>query len=145
MLCYRMSVSHLFTGYSVVVVVTDRFFFIWETKKWSLVASDRQPSYTVTVAWEFALVNSVLVVLDEWSSYRGGCLNRFDCTRFSQLNYTKPTHKLSSCKCRVSVGGPYLWNEYLTKRKKKEIELSSSFGLGVKSKLLLSNNELSYF
>ena len=31
------------------------------------------------------------------------------------------------------------------KRKKKEIELSSSFGLGVKSKLLLSNNELSYF
>ena len=33
MLCYRMSVSHLFTEYSVVVVVTDRFFFHLGDKK----------------------------------------------------------------------------------------------------------------
>ena len=36
-------------------------------------------------------------------------------TRFSQLNYSKPTHKLN----RTSIRGPYIWNEYLTKRKKK--------------------------
>ena len=50
------------------------FFFIWETKK-----SGRWSSYTVTIVWEFALADPVLVVLDEWSSYRGGRLNRFDC------------------------------------------------------------------
>ena len=65
-------------------------------------------------------------------------------TRFSQLNYTKPTHKLNRCKYRISIRGPYIWNEYLTK-KEKEIELTSNFKLAVKSKLLLSNNELSYF
>ena len=36
-------------------------------------------SYTVTIVWEFAWVDSALVVLDEWLSYRGGYLNRFDC------------------------------------------------------------------
>ena len=30
------------------------------------------------VVLEFAWVDSVLVVLDEWLSYRGGRLNRFD-------------------------------------------------------------------
>ena len=41
-------------------------------------------------------------------------------TRFSQLNYTKPTHKLNRCKYRISIRGPYIWNEYLTKKKKKK-------------------------
>ena len=50
------------------------FFFIWETKK-----SGRWSSYTVTIVWEFAWADPVLVVLDECSSYRGGRLNRFDC------------------------------------------------------------------
>ena len=63
-------------------------------------------------------------------------------TRFSQLNYTKPTHKLNKCKYRIWIRGLYIWKEYLTK--KKEIELTSSFKLAVKSKLLLWNNELSY-
>ena len=27
-------------------------------------------------------------------------------TRFSQLNYTKPTHKLNRCKYRTSIRGP---------------------------------------
>ena len=35
-----------------------------------------------------------------------------------------------------------MWNEYLTKKEKK---LTSNFKLAVKSKLLLSNNEISYF
>ena len=62
------------------MVVLDRFSFIWETKKkWSLFALDRWSSYTVTIVWEFAWVGSLLVVLDEWLSYRGGCINRFDC------------------------------------------------------------------
>ena len=40
-------------------------------------------------------------------------------TRFSQLNYTKPTHKLNRFKYRTSIRGPYIWNEYLSKKKKK--------------------------
>ena len=66
-------------------------------------------------------------------------------TRFSQLSYTKPTHKLSTRKYKTSIRRPYIWNEYLTKKKEKEIELTSNFKLAIKSKLLLSNNELSYF
>ena len=50
-----------------------------DKKKWSLVALDRWSSYTVTIVWEFARADSVLVVLDEWSFCRGGRLNRFDC------------------------------------------------------------------
>ena len=40
---------------------------------------DRWSSYTVAIVWEFAWADSVLVVLDEWSSNRGGHLNRLDC------------------------------------------------------------------
>ena len=32
------------------------------------------------IVWEFAWVESALFVLEGWSSYRGGCLNRFDKT-----------------------------------------------------------------
>ena len=62
------------------MVVLDRLFFIWETKKWWLVAWSY---YTVTIVREFAGVDSALVVLDEWLSYRGGRLNRFDCNPVS--------------------------------------------------------------
>ena len=51
------------------MVVFDRFF--------SFVALDRS-SYTVTLVLELACPDSVLVVLDKWSSYRSGLLNRFD-------------------------------------------------------------------
>ena len=61
------------------MVVLDRFFSFGRHKKWSLVALDRWSSYTVTIVWEFARADPVLAVLDEWSSYRGGRLNRFDC------------------------------------------------------------------
>ena len=60
--------------------------------------------------------------------------------RFSQINYSKPTCKFNRCKYRISITGPYIWKEYLTKKK-----LTSNFKLAVKSKLLLSNNKLSYF
>ena len=38
-------------------------------------------SYTVMIVWEFAWADSALVVLDEWSPYRGDHLNRFDLTK----------------------------------------------------------------
>ena len=41
---------------------------------------DRWSSYTVMIVWGFAWADSALVVLDKWSSYGVGCLNRFDCT-----------------------------------------------------------------
>ena len=59
------------------MVVLDRVFSFGKQQKQSLVVSDR--SYTVTVVWEFAWAGSALVILDEWLSYRGGHLNRFDC------------------------------------------------------------------
>ena len=65
-------------------------------------------------------------------------------TRFSNVNYIKPTYKLNKCKFRISVRGPYLWNEFLTQTE-KEIESTSTFKILVKQKLLSSYNELSHF
>ena len=41
--------------------------------------------YTVVIVWEFAWADLALVVLDEWSFYRGGCLNRFDCICYRKV------------------------------------------------------------
>ena len=65
-------------------------------------------------------------------------------TRFSNVNYIKPTYKLNKCKFQISVRGPYLWNEFLTQTE-KEIESTSNFKILVKQKLLSSYNELSHF
>ena len=65
-------------------------------------------------------------------------------TRFSYVNYIKPTYKLNKCKFRISVRGPYLWNEFLTQTE-KEIESTSNFKILIKQKLLSSYNELSHF
>ena len=54
------------------------FFFIWQTKKRSLVALEKSSLYTVAIALESDGTSSMLVVLGEWLSY-GRCLNRFDC------------------------------------------------------------------
>ena len=59
------------------------FFHLGEKNKWSLVALDRWSSYAVTIVWEFAWADSALIILDEWSFYRGGHLNRFDCNTLS--------------------------------------------------------------
>ena len=67
------------------MVVLDRFCFsIGEQKKWPLVALDRWSSYTVTIAWELAWMDSVLVVLVKCSSYRGGRISKFDCATSRQ-------------------------------------------------------------
>ena len=58
---------------------TGFFFHLGDKKKWLLVALDRRLCYTVTIVREFAWVDSALAILYKWSSYRGGCLNRFDC------------------------------------------------------------------
>ena len=81
--CCLMFVSHFFAGERFLAVVLDRLFLIWETKKWSLVALDRWSSYAVTIVWEFAWADSALFILDEWLSYRGARLNRFDCNALS--------------------------------------------------------------
>ena len=63
------------------MAVLDRFFSFEGQKKWSLVALDRCLSYTVTIIWPLAWADSGLVILDEWSSYRGGRLSKFDCKK----------------------------------------------------------------
>ena len=70
------------------------FFHLGDKKKWSLVKLDRWSSYTVTIVWQLALADSALVVLDKWSSYRGGRLNRFECS-FCQ--------KIESIQCQASL------------------------------------------
>ena len=65
-------------------------------------------------------------------------------TRFSNVNYIKPTYKLNKYKFRILVRGPYLWNEFLIQTE-KEIESTSTFKILVKQKLLSSYNELSHF
>ena len=47
-------------------------------------------------------------------------------TRFSNVSYFNPTHKLSKWKFRISIRGPYHWNEFLTQTE-KEIESTCSF------------------
>ena len=59
------------------------FFSFGRQKKWSLVALDRWPSYTVTMVRGFVRVDSAFVVLDKGSFYGGGHLNRFDCNALS--------------------------------------------------------------
>ena len=61
------------------------FFHLGDQKKCSLIAFNRWSSYTVTIVREFAGADSALVVLDEWSSYRGGRLNKFDCNVFKLI------------------------------------------------------------
>ena len=62
------------------------FFHLEDKRKWSLVRLDRWLCYRVTIVWELAWVDSVLVALDKWSSYRGGHISRFDCTLNSYLS-----------------------------------------------------------
>ena len=51
---------------------------------------------------------------------------------------------LINVKFRISIRGPYLWNDFLTQTE-KEIESTSSFMVLVKQKLLSFYNELSHF
>ena len=35
--------------------------------------------YKAMIVWELTWVDAAWVVSDKWSSYRGGCISRFDC------------------------------------------------------------------
>ena len=67
-------------------------------KKCLLVALDRRLPYTRTTVWELAKAELKLVVLEEWSSYKGDRLNRFGCTSFS-CNFIR----LSGCSALYGV------------------------------------------
>ena len=54
------------------------FFFIWWTKQVVAGRVRQVMSCTVTILREFALMDSALIVLDKWPSYRGGRLYRYN-------------------------------------------------------------------
>ena len=78
-----MFVLHFFAGKFFSGCFRQAFFRVGDKKKWSLVGLDRWSSYTITIVKEFVWADSALVILDEWSSYRGGRLNRFGCNALS--------------------------------------------------------------
>ena len=62
------------------MAVLGRFFFIWGTKK---VITGRIRQVVILYSnncMGIGLDGLSIVVLNEWSSYRGGHLSRFDCT-----------------------------------------------------------------
>lgn len=65
-------------------------------------------------------------------------------TRFSNFSYVRPTYKLHKSKYRISIRGPYLWNDFLSQTE-KAMEKISCFKTAIKKKLLSTYNELSYF
>ena len=70
------------------------FFSFGGQKEWSLVALDRWSFYTVTIVWELAWADSALVVLGDWSSYKGGRRSRFDCSYFiNRFNWLSGINK----------------------------------------------------
>ena len=65
-------------------------------------------------------------------------------TRFSHLNYVKPTPKLNKCKYGISYRGPFIWNNFVSTTD-KEITDVGKFKAATKSKLLSLKNEISFF
>ena len=67
-------------------------------------------------------------------------------THFSETNFKYKKYSLTSTKHSISVRGPKIWNEFLTKEKKrKTIPFHSIFLSKIKTKLLESDNERKYF
>ena len=65
-------------------------------------------------------------------------------TQFSETNFKYIKHSLTITKHSISVRGPKIWNEFLTKEE-KEIQFHSIFLRKIKTKLLESDNERKYF
>ena len=64
---------------------------------------DRWSSDTVTIVWEFGWADSVLVILGEFLSCRGGCLNRFDCNmKIHSRNFSDQNNCEQSVQSAVS-------------------------------------------
>ena len=103
-------------------MVVIESFFSFGRQKSSLVALGRWLSYTVTIAWEFASVDSALVVLDEWLSFRGCRLNWFDWTyikqywhfqRVTSKNAMHPGFELTDRESRFVIHLDYLGEHFL--------------------------------
>ena len=75
-----MSVSHVFTCLSFVVVLDRVFFSFWKTKKVVTGRVRQMVVLYINNCMGIRLADSALVIVDKWLSYRGGPLNRFDCT-----------------------------------------------------------------
>ena len=65
-------------------------------------------------------------------------------TRFSSVNYSKPKTRLRKSRCRISIGGPAIWNNFVANTE-EELESSSLFKSKVKTKLLEFENEVTFF
>ena len=65
-------------------------------------------------------------------------------TRSSEVSYTYKKFSLNSSRYSISIRGPKIWNELITKDE-KEINSFSLFQKYVKAKLLESDNERKYF
>ena len=63
-----MFVSHFFAGTTFLVVVLDRLFFIWETKKWLLVVLDRSECIEIHLGGLSIGRLTQVVILQRWSS-----------------------------------------------------------------------------
>ena len=63
-------------------------------------------------------------------------------TRFSHLNYVKPTPKLNKCKYGISYRGPFIWNHFPSTADKKITDVAK-FKAATKSKLLSLKKETS--
>ena len=64
-------------------------------------------------------------------------------TQFSETNFKYKKHSLTNTKHSLSVKGPKIWNEFLTKEE-KEIQFHSIFLSKITTKLLESDNERKY-
>ena len=65
-------------------------------------------------------------------------------TQFSETNFKYKKYSLTSTQHSISVRGPKIWNEFLTKEE-KEIQSHSISLRKIKTKLLESDNERKYF
>ena len=65
-------------------------------------------------------------------------------TQFSETNFKYKKYSLNSAKHSISVRGPKIWNEFLTKEE-KEIQSRSIFLKKIKTKLFESDNERNCF
>ena len=64
-------------------------------------------------------------------------------TNFSESNYSLPARNVRESKFRISIRGPLLWNNFLTKSK-KYLETMFLFKSKVKNKLLVLENGIKY-
>ena len=65
-------------------------------------------------------------------------------TCFSSVSYNKRKTRLRKSRCRISIRGPTIWNNFVANTE-KELELSSLFKSKVKTKLLDFENEVTFF